>query len=133
MKDIVLRTDSHHKQRKVSWLELFFDLVFVVIIARIAHDFLSDISWSGFRTFIFMFLSVWWMWSSVIYFTERFASTEQIQRIYIFFDDDPRCWHDDIYASWFRGKLSWLCDFLLDFASYLFWHDLIRYAEDKRI
>lgn len=84
MKDIVLRTDSHHKQRKVSWLELFFDLVFVVIIARIAHDFLSDISWSGFRTFIFMFLSVWWMWSSVIYFTERFASTEQIQRIYIF-------------------------------------------------
>ena len=84
MQNIELRTDRHHKQRKVSWLELFFDLVFVVIIARIAHNFLSDISWSGFGTFIFMFLSVWWMWSSVSYFTERFASTEQVQRIYVF-------------------------------------------------
>ncbi len=83
MKNIELRTDNH-KQRKVAWLELFFDLVFVVIIARIAHDFLSDISWNGFRTFIFMFLSVWWMWSSVTYFTERFATTESIQRSYVF-------------------------------------------------
>jgi low temperature requirement protein LtrA len=84
MQNIMLRSDRHHKQRKVSWLELFFDLVFVVIIARIAHNFLSDISWSGFGTFIFMFLSVWWMWRSVIYFTERFASTERVQRIYTF-------------------------------------------------
>jgi len=84
MQNIKLRTDHHHKQRKVSWLELFFDLVFVVIIARIAHNFLSDISWSGFGTFIFMFLSVWWMWSCVIYFSERFVSTEHIQRAYTF-------------------------------------------------
>jgi low temperature requirement protein LtrA len=84
MQNIMLRSDRHHKQRKVSWLELFFDLVFVVIIARIAHNFLSDISWSGFGTFIFMFLSVWWVWSSVTYFTERFASTERVQRIYAF-------------------------------------------------
>ena len=83
MKNIELRTDNH-PQRKVAWLELFFDLVFVVIIARIAHNFLSEISWGGFSTFIFMFLSVWWMWSSVTYFTERFASTERVQRIYVF-------------------------------------------------
>lgn len=34
----VLRTDEefdHH--RPVSWLELFVDLVFVVVIARLAH------------------------------------------------------------------------------------------------
>jgi len=31
-----------------------------------------------------MFLSVWWMWSSVTYFTERFVSTERIQRTYVF-------------------------------------------------
>jgi len=82
MRNIELRTDRHHKQRKVPWLELFIDLVFVVIIARIAHNFLSDISWGGFGTFIFMFLNVCWMWSSVIYFTERFVSKEHIQRAY---------------------------------------------------
>ncbi len=87
MNNIALRIDSNNKnneKRSVSWLELFFDLVFVVIIARIAHNFLSDISWGGFSAFLFMFLSVWWMWSSVTYFTERFKSTESLQRIYIF-------------------------------------------------
>ena len=83
MQNIELRTDSHPK-RKVSWLELFFDLVFVVIIARIAHNFLSDISWGGFSTFLFMFLSVWWMWSSVTYFTERLVFTEYLQRLFSF-------------------------------------------------
>ena len=36
--------EDPHKHRKVSWLELFFDLVFVVVISELVHLLSSQIS-----------------------------------------------------------------------------------------
>jgi low temperature requirement protein LtrA len=58
----------------VTWLELFFDLVFVVVISRLAHNLAGDMSLSGLLTFVFMFVAVWWVWNAATYYTERFES-----------------------------------------------------------
>ena len=71
----ILRTDEEEsKHRDVTWLELFFDLVFVVVIARLSHNLTKDISVHGILTFLYMFVPVWWIWIGITYYTERFES-----------------------------------------------------------
>lgn len=50
------------EDRVVSFLELFYDLVFVVLIAQVAHTFAGDVSWVGFRNFAIVFALVWIAW-----------------------------------------------------------------------
>ena len=40
--------DPQFKERKISWLELFYDLVYVIAISRITHHLSSHISVNGF-------------------------------------------------------------------------------------
>src|SRR5689334_77780 len=50
------------QERRVTFLELFYDLVFVVIIAEISHTLAEDMSFSGIGIFIFLFIIAWWAW-----------------------------------------------------------------------
>ncbi|MBS2096766.1 low temperature requirement protein A [Carboxylicivirga linearis] len=50
------------EDRKVSFLELFYDLIYVAIIAQLSHKLAVDVSWSSFGEFSFLFLVVWWGW-----------------------------------------------------------------------
>lgn len=44
--------ESTQEERHATWLELFFDLVFVVAIAQLAHKLNEDISLSSFFGFV---------------------------------------------------------------------------------
>jgi low temperature requirement protein LtrA len=80
-----LRNDEEEGlDRKVGWLELFFDLYFVVTIAELAHNLAENVSWTGLGEFIFLFLPVWWVWIGATYYIERFE-TEGIEQRLIFF------------------------------------------------
>ena len=46
----------------VSFLELFFDLVFVFAITQLSHGLLHHLSWHGFAESVVLFLAVWWAW-----------------------------------------------------------------------
>lgn len=56
------RFEDRDPQRRVTFLELFFDLVFVAIIAQLAHTLSEDPSWSGVGWFVFLFYAVWSSW-----------------------------------------------------------------------
>jgi low temperature requirement protein LtrA len=43
-------------------LELFYDLVYVVLIAELAHALAGHIDLSGLATYAFLFVIVWWAW-----------------------------------------------------------------------
>lgn len=58
--------------RRSSWLELFFDLVFVVAVSRLAHLLHDDHSLEGVATFFGLFLAVWWLWISFSYYADIF-------------------------------------------------------------
>ena len=51
------------EHRQVTFLELFYDLVYVVIIAQLSHALAEHISWVGLAGFAFLFVIVWWAWT----------------------------------------------------------------------
>jgi low temperature requirement protein LtrA len=58
------------EDRTVSFLELFYDLVYVVLVAQIAHTLAEDVSWSGVRDFAVVFGLIWIAWDNGAQFHE---------------------------------------------------------------
>src|SRR5258705_11233782 len=54
--------DPNFEERKISWLELFFDLVYVIAISRITHHLSLHISMSGFFEYSGLFILIFWGW-----------------------------------------------------------------------
>lgn len=50
------------KERRISWLELFYDLVYVIAIARITHHLSLHISISSFLEYVSLFVLIFWGW-----------------------------------------------------------------------
>ena len=85
-----LRTDEDREiERKVSWLELFFDLYFVVVIAHLSHGLAKHISWAGIGEFVFLFIPVWWVWIGAAYYIERFDTEGIEHRLFVFLQMVP--------------------------------------------
>ena len=53
---------DREEARSVTFLELFYDLVYVVLIAQLAHALAEDVSPAGVGGFIFLFIVVWIAW-----------------------------------------------------------------------
>lgn len=70
--------------RKVSWLELFFDLFFVVAVASVSHNLAKDISLNGVINFVLSFIPIWWVWIGATYYNERFETYGIENRIFTF-------------------------------------------------
>ena len=66
--------------RRVTWLELFCDLVFVVAVARLGALLHDDHSARGVAAFAGLLIAVWWLWSSFSYFADLFDDDGPIQR-----------------------------------------------------
>ena len=69
-------TNNDEKERHATWLELFFDLVFVVIISQLSHFLLDELSLLRFLEFLFLFIPVWWAWIGVTFYSTRFYSDD---------------------------------------------------------
>lgn len=50
------------EERKISWLELFYDLVYVIAISRITHHFASHPDLPGLASYGFLFSMIFWGW-----------------------------------------------------------------------
>lgn len=66
--------------RKVTWLELFFDLVFVAAVAQVATHLRDDYSAAGLLRFATLFVLIWWAWIGHTSFSTRFDSDDIVQR-----------------------------------------------------
>jgi low temperature requirement protein LtrA len=58
----VLRVRKAHEPSKVTFVELFFDLVFVFAITQISHFLLEHFSPLGVFEALLLLLAVWWVW-----------------------------------------------------------------------
>ena len=54
--------DEDYGERRVSWLELFYDLVYVIAIARVTHHLAAHISVDAFMEYAFLFVMIFWGW-----------------------------------------------------------------------
>jgi low temperature requirement protein LtrA len=66
--------------RKVTWLELFFDLVFAGAVAQVASPLRDDYSETGLLRFALLFVLIWWAWIGHAVFSTRFDSDDAVQR-----------------------------------------------------
>lgn len=58
--------------RHATWLELFFDLVFVVSISQLSDKLIHNLNWVGLFEFIFLFTPIWWLWVIHTAYSTRF-------------------------------------------------------------
>lgn len=79
-----LRRDAEQRQdRRVSWVELFFDLVFVVLIARLSHDLEGHLDPRGIGAFLLKMLPIWWIWMGTVVYQERFEGDDLGHRLLV--------------------------------------------------
>jgi low temperature requirement protein LtrA len=69
------------EHRDATWLELFFDLVFVVAVAQLSHELVRDTDATGFLHFIVLFVPVWWAWVGFAFYASRFEYEDAIDRV----------------------------------------------------
>ncbi len=58
----LLRAPDPHGHAKVSFAELFFDLVFVFAVTQLSHRLIGHFTLAGVLQTLFLMLAVWWVW-----------------------------------------------------------------------
>lgn len=77
-----LRSGQEAKiERHATWLELFYDLIFVVAIAQLAKSLGNDYSWMGMLRFSLLFVPVWWAWVGHTFYLSRFDTEDVGHRL----------------------------------------------------
>src|SRR5215211_3645921 len=64
--------NTKNDERHATWLELFYDLVFVVTVSQLSHYLFNEVSLSNFFGFLFLFIPVWWSWIGATFYSTRF-------------------------------------------------------------
>jgi low temperature requirement protein LtrA len=78
------RVSDRKIDRRVTFLELFYDLIYVVLIAELAHALSKDISLIGIGSFVFLFVIVWWAWIHGTMYHELHGSNDIRTRVLTF-------------------------------------------------
>lgn len=72
------------KHRHATWLELFFDLVFVAAIGFLAHDLAhthdNHLSSKQIVLFPLQFIPIWWIWATHTIYSNRFDTDSKRHR-----------------------------------------------------
>jgi len=62
-----LRSRGSHA--RVTYVELFFDLVFVFAVTQLSHSLLGQLTLGGVLQTLLLLLAVWWVWMYTCWFT----------------------------------------------------------------
>lgn len=72
------------EDRTVTFLELFYDLVYVVVIARVAHTLGEHLTWRGVGEFIVIFGMIWIAWINGTMYQDLHGRDDGRSRTFIF-------------------------------------------------
>lgn len=82
----MLQTLYNTQSRQATWLELFFDLVFVAVIGVVTHELAythdGHISAIQFLRFPLVFIPVWWIWATHTLYANRFDNNDRAHRAF---------------------------------------------------
>ena len=82
MKKIDLNTKQ--ASRHATWLELFYDLVYVIVIARLVHHITvghhDAVALHDYFIYVMLFVPVWWAWTGHTLFENRFGTNDFADR-----------------------------------------------------
>lgn len=73
-----------NEDRRVGFVELFYDLVFVVLVSQIAHEIGLHPSWEALWSYLVMFSLVWFAWLNGTQYEDLHGRGDGRSRVYIF-------------------------------------------------
>ncbi|HEX5541194.1 MAG TPA: low temperature requirement protein A [Micromonospora sp.] len=71
------------KPYRATYLELFFDLVFVFALAQLAHGLAHDLTWRGLVETLVTLLALWWVWLYTVWMTNRLGQGRPVIQIVV--------------------------------------------------
>ena len=75
------RVHDWEDSRRATWLELFYDLVFVVVVSRLATLLHADHGLTGVLTYVGLFVPVWWAWMGYTWYASAFDNDDAVFRV----------------------------------------------------
>ena len=81
---LVAEATDEEEERKTSYLELFFDLVFVFAFTQVTALILEDTSVQGFARAALVLGMVWWAWSAYTWMTNAIDIENTVTRLIMF-------------------------------------------------
>lgn len=70
-------------EKRVSWVELYFDLIFVFAVGETARVMVSDPGWAGFGRAIGLFVPLWWTWIGFVVLYNRHQEDRISRRLFV--------------------------------------------------
>ena len=65
--------------RRATWLELFFDLIFVAAVAQVGAPLHTNYSFAALARYAFLFFLIWWAWLGHTLYSTCFDTDDPIQ------------------------------------------------------
>ena len=81
VRSVRLLSADPSQPRRASWLELFFDLIFVAAVAQVGAPLGEDYTLHGLVRYALMFLLIWWAWLGHTMYSTRFDADDVVQRL----------------------------------------------------
>jgi low temperature requirement protein LtrA len=79
-----LTNEQRAEERTSTWLELFFDLCFVVAVAALARGLHDEPNLGGMLRFLGLFVPVWWSWMIFTWYATAFDNDDVPYRATLF-------------------------------------------------
>ena len=79
-----LASEQRAEERSSTWLELFFDLCFVVAVAALARGLHHEPNLDGIVRFLGLFVPVWWSWMIFTWYGTSFDNDDVPYRVTLF-------------------------------------------------
>lgn len=79
-----LHHSEHDKEHRVSWVELFYDLVYVATLIQLGNAFGENLTLNGALQFLLVFAALWWAWSGFTFYINRFIADDLAHRALIY-------------------------------------------------
>jgi low temperature requirement protein LtrA len=77
-------TTNQPAEKRVSWAELFFDLVFVFAVTEVSAHLTHDHSWPGLLRALVLFVPIYWLWVGTSIQTNRLDISRPAPQLRIF-------------------------------------------------
>lgn len=78
------KVEDRSEHRSVAFLELFYDLVYVVFIAELAHSLAGQVDWRGLANYLFLFVIVWLSWLNGMSYHDVHGNNDIRTRVFTF-------------------------------------------------
>jgi low temperature requirement protein LtrA len=69
--------------KRVSWVELYFDLIFVFAVGQMSHVMVTNPRWAGFGIALGLFTLLWWTWIGFVVLYNRYGEDRTAQRLLV--------------------------------------------------